>query len=328
MLKIVAQWMIAVFVAGALFAAQAPSIAAHEGYPIMIEAKYQEIKRGGTVKRMIFVNGHAHYPNGTRIAVGLRLEEQQQYLAWYNGVVKNQAFIVEMGPWNKDFASGLYIVEGWFLWERQPSTIQGAIKKAEDGLERGVDNCDADVVKDRKRCKTKSVFGACVLQVGTPGRFLVEEEETRSFLSEVNETLVAVYGDVEQANKEHSDAEKAAEVNAEAWKIQQEDWNRRLQEVDGAVIKWHQSKLTVRHQRAYTASANAVMNIQALYGSYGEKLYQLPNDFLGSGSIDAARAEVQAQLAVLLEDLKAPAEEGGDEGGNGKGEGGTGPKEK
>lgn len=294
---------------GILLAVFSGATYAHEGYPVILDAKYQEIKKGTNIKRMVFVNGHAHYPNGTRIAVGIRLEEQKQYLAWYNTTVKNQGFIVEMGPYNKEFASGLYIVEAWFIWERQSGSIQAAIHKAEDGLERGVDNCDPEIVKERKRCKTKSVFGAGVVQVGTPGRFIIEEEETRTFFTSVHESLTAILNEAHDAVKLHSDKAKTADTNVEAWKAKNDEWNARLSEVDQAVLKWHGSKLTIRHQVAYSSSVNAILNIQSLLGIYGGDLYNLPSQAFAGGA-DGAAKEVATQLSALLEDLKAPAEEG------------------
>ncbi len=298
-----------VVVVASLVAGWAPRVAAHEGYPIILEAKYQEIKRGNKIKRMVFVNGHAHYPNGTRIAVGIRLEDQQQYIAWYNGVVKNQAFIVEMGPWNKEFASGQYIIEGWFIWDRQQSAIQAAIKKAEEGLERGIDNCDPEVVKERKLCKTKQVFGATVVQVGTPGRFIVEEEEARTFLAQVHEGLAAIFQDIQNVYKQHNSPDKGAEVNADAWKLKADEWMARLGEADTAVVRWHQSKITVRHQKAYTSAVNSVMHMQGLIGAYGQILYQLTNEFL-SGTPESVANEVVKNLNALAEDLKPAEDEG------------------
>lgn len=297
--------------AGILWAILAGGANAHEGYPLILEAKYQEIKKGNNIKRMVFVNGHAHYPNGTRIAVGIRLEEQKQYLAWYNTLIKNQSFIVEMGPYNKEFASGLYVVEAWFVWERQSGSVQAAIHKGEEGLERGIDNCDPEIVKERKRCKTKSVFGACVVQVGTPGRFIIEEEETRNFFGSVRDGLSAVLTEVRDAYAAHNDPKKAAEVNVDAWKAKADEWNNRLNEIDTAVVKWHGSKLTIRHQVAYSSSVNAIMKLQEMMADYGLELYNLPAQSSAAGG-EGAGKEVASNLALLDEDLKAPVE--GEEG--------------
>lgn len=291
-----------------LLGGPAVDVRAHEGYPIILEAKYTEIKKGAKVKRMVFVNGHAHYPNGTKIAVGIRLEDQQQYIAWYNAAVKNQAFIVEMGPWNKEFASGMYIIEAWFIWERQHGAVQNSIKKAEEGLERGIDNCDPEVVKARTKCKTKQVFGATVVQVGTPGRFIVEEEEARTFLQQVHEGLSTIFTEIQTEQKSHMAVDKAPEVNVDSWKTKVDDWMARLAEADTAVVQWHQAKITVRHQKAYTAAVNSIMHLQGLIGAYGDALYQLTNEFL-SGTPENVISEVKKNLDGLAEDLKPTAEE-------------------
>lgn len=309
MIRSVTRNVLALLIAVAALTSFGMPAQAHEGYPIILEAKYQEVKKGGQIRRMLFVNGHAHYPNGTRLSVGLRLEGQTNYVSWFKSAVKNQAFIVEMGPFNKEFVTGNYIVEAWFIWEEQPGNVQSSIVKSEEGLERGVDNCDPEIVKERKRCKTKSVFGACVVQVGTPGRLMFEEEETKSFLQTAYDSLLAVYTEITETKTAHSKAKKSEEFTAETWRAKSEEWIVKLNDLDDQISKWKNSKLTIRHQKAYAAAVNVIMNVQSLIGVYGQDLYNLTNDFTASGNAEGLAGEVVNNLNALQEDIKAVAEE-------------------
>jgi len=56
---------------------------AHVGYKIQMTAVYKETKKGDVVFRNVFVTGHAHYPDGTVLKVGIRPEKMSTgYLCW------------------------------------------------------------------------------------------------------------------------------------------------------------------------------------------------------------------------------------------------------
>ncbi|MBI3272266.1 MAG: hypothetical protein HYZ53_24965 [Planctomycetes bacterium] len=290
-----------------------PTSWGHEGYPITVKAEYKEFGRGGSTKRMIFVMGHAHYPDGTRMAVGLRYEGQDQYVVWYNATVIKQSFVAELGPWMKDLSPGQYIVEAWFNFDRQSKQIQQKVVETDAAVEGGgvsSENakCKPEVLAAKKDCLSKNVVGACVVMVGTPNQYQMDEQRNGDFLVEALGVVESLRAELKTVAAKHQEALKKpagspkpgeaappAALDQKAWEAWTGDWMTRLDEVDQKLSEWKMSRVVQKDSDVYADMVNALIKLRDLCGLWGTKLYKLEAGVMGvaGGTVnaDAARPE-------------------------------------
>lgn len=275
---------------------------AHDGYPIALEAKYAEIHRGTSVRRMVFVVGHAHYPDGTVLKVGLRSEGSKQYVDWFDARVRSQSFSADMGPFMKEFCSGSYVIEAWFDFKKQSRAVQDAILKSQEGAEGGIGTCPAERLQKGLACLSDHLFGAAMIAIGSPGRVLMEEEDAQAFLGQVRDGIEGVLKEVREAAGRHAARDKGPELNAEAWQECAVAWRARVKEIDAALLRWNNSKINAPHRPAYVAANTAMVNLEGLLAAHGRELYNLECGFPG-GTPESLDAQVVAGLQQLTEDL-------------------------
>lgn len=285
------------------------SAAAHDGHPIVLEAKYTEIHHGVRVRRMIFVTGHAHYPDGTILKVAVRPAGSKQYVDdWISARVRKEAFAADMGPYMKEFSSGEYIIEAWFRFDDQPESVRDAILKSQEGADGGVGICTAERVAAQLGCISKKVFGVAVVAVGTPARAMLEEQAALEFFGQVRESLQAILDEARDGYRRHSAGDKDPALNVSVWQARAEEWRARVSQIDVALLRWNNSKLNAPHRPAYAAANTAMVNLEGLIGAHGRELYDLASGFPG-GSPASLDAQVVESLRQITEELGIPVEE-------------------
>lgn len=284
------------------------ALVAHEGYPITVKADYREIGRGGSVKRMIFVTGHAHYPDGTRMAIGLRYEGQQQYVSWYNTTVMKQGFVAEIGPFTKALSPGQYVIEAWFNWERQSEPVKAEIMKADANVEGGGISeknakCRPEVLAAKKDCLSRNVVGACVIMVGTPNQYQMEDikniELLQQALGEIEKLMDELRGEVkkhlEAKNAKTPPAAGTTPATKESWQEWGPGWLGRVDAVDQVLSQWKQSRLVQKDSDSYSDMVNVLLKMRELWGQWGGKLYALEGGGgLIGGDVDPTQVNPEA----------------------------------
>ncbi|MBI2922095.1 MAG: hypothetical protein HYY18_13665 [Planctomycetes bacterium] len=158
---------------------------AHDGYKFELKAGLKKVQRGKGEFAMVYVEGHAHYPDGTLLRVGIRHPNVETYLKSVQVRVSKRLFMAEIGPWEQHFPPGRYPVIVEFEFEDQSKGMQDTLQSHEDIAQCLVNNPEfqAKYKKDNPekyeqfmkeikanggRCIGKKQSGSCFLEVGSP----------------------------------------------------------------------------------------------------------------------------------------------------------------
>lgn len=170
-------WIAVAAVLGSLppAGAQAPT------EPLTVSARYREERTASRIVRTVEVQGETRFPNGTRLAVGIRGDGEQEYAEWRNAMVADGKYATSFGTAEGSehpLLPGAYVVETWIIWERQRPSIQQRIR-------------DTDVwPKDEgARCKTKSLFVSCEVLAFEPGPATEDDPALRRVLEAAHALL-------------------------------------------------------------------------------------------------------------------------------------------
>lgn len=276
-------------VAGALALLVATPAEAHVGYKIQMTGLYKETKKGGTTFRNVFVTGHAHYVDGVVLEVGVRPEKSAGYLIWTKAPVRKEEFAAELGPWRETFPAGTYVVEAWFDLDKQPEAVKSLLAEEEEFSKCLKDDPTYQEKYKREnperyeklmrliaatgRCASTKQFGTCRVTIGTPDDAQRSNEEDRAFIRDHADLGRALMGELLKESARHSDPDRNAGVNAEAWATWSQDWVDQLTAADGDVQDRLRNTVYNEHKETYSSLGNSLMALGDLQRTISDLLY-------------------------------------------------------
>lgn len=273
---------------------------AHPGYKIQLTAQFKETKKGQANFRNVFITGHAHYPDGTVLKVGVRNEKVGgSYLFWVNAPVRGQEFAAEMGPWNQSFPPGKYICEAWFEFEKQPEAVRNSLKDLEEFQECLKDNPDYQERYKKEnpekyeklmkqiaasgKCASNKAFGACELMIGSADEAEQADENERAFIRGTADGVKELIKALVDQQERHLDQNKSSTVNAEAYQAWLTEWQEAVSSTDLAIAERRKGVVVTAYGPIYSNLSDSLKflfdyerNLQAtLYGDVAAKSTEL-----------------------------------------------------
>ncbi len=278
----------------------APAAAA----PIDLTATMEEMTHGEHVMRKILAVGKTRFPNGTRLAVGLRQRGEANYLMWYNAVVRDGAFQVSLGPFRKPLSAGSYMVEAWYSGDRQPRELLAQIKTLESGDPSFESAKDADgnlIVMTR-------------LEVGTKEEAKAELESFRTLYLTLQKDLKKVVDQLQERFAQHQAPEKQrpADATPEGWRTRAEAWTATINDVDRRALDYNGTRSSIVQPATYKHLSDAVLQTHDLLAAFGERIdsatYGLPSRDPGTilRAVTTAFAGMEESLKPRTSDADIP----------------------
>lgn len=304
---------------------------AHVGYKIQMSAQFKETKKGSATFRNVFVTGHAHYPDGTFLKVGVRSEKiGGSYLVWANAVVRKEEFAAELGPWNQGFPAGKYICEAWFEFEKQPEAVRSALQELEE-FQKCLKDDPAYQEQYKKenpekyeklmkqiaasgKCASNKQYGACELMIGTPDDAAQEDEVEKAFIRDHASATKDLLAELIVNETKHLDPNRNAAINQEAYAGWVGEWQEVVSQSDLEISERRKGSVVSQYSEVYSNISNALIslfelerNIQAaIYGDAiaKEKEYE---DLKAKG--DGASKDEKRRRDTLKREVEAAHKE-------------------
>lgn len=172
---------------------------AHEGYKFDLTAGLKTVQKGREQFSMVYVQGHAHYPDGTLLHVGLKLPNAESYIKILTVRVSKMEFVAELGPFEQHFPPGKYPVVVRFVYEDQTPDMKETLKHHEDMAQCLVDNPDYQAIMKEQnpkrydefmkllranggKCIGKDQIGSGFVEIGNPEEAAREREAQEALL--------------------------------------------------------------------------------------------------------------------------------------------------
>ncbi|MBI3270469.1 MAG: hypothetical protein HYZ53_15780 [Planctomycetes bacterium] len=271
----------------------APGAQAHVGRPLTLSATFWFERDLGLY---IKVEGHAHFPDGTRLGVGLRRLGAVEYMTWFEGVVRRESFQATLGPWQGPVSAGHYAVDARFEWENQAPAVWSEIQR-----------------RAAPRRPAEIEVGRTVLYMGSPFQEVREAAAAATFFGRQLDQLRSAQRGLDDEFARH--ARREAGRDAAAWAARcadagQED-GRALQQL----LEWRQARPGSAYERVAGLVMVAITQAGELRRAWTRKLYpdQVVDDPIAGGgggadaAIDVARGELQKAFAACEGALPLPA---------------------
>lgn len=318
----------------AILALIASTASAHAGYKIKLTAQYKESKKGSTSFRNIFIQGHAHYPNGTVLSVMIRPEKAGYLPMTVRATVQKEEFAAEMGPWKEGFPAGKYVCEAWFEFDKQTEAVKNELKQTDEFAKCLVEDpaYQEQYKKENPeryeklmreisvtgKCASNKQFGTCEMNIGSADDAAQSDETEKAFLRDRADLVKDMLTDLMKAYAKHSDPNKGSDCTAESYQTWSSDFETQRGQLDTEISgKLHEMVFNTRKE-TYELLGNAIrdlgdlqQNLQAtLYGEASKKMADL-KDLLGKKDADKdekRRREVLKKEMAQLENDREDCE--------------------
>ncbi|MBI2923331.1 MAG: hypothetical protein HYY18_19925 [Planctomycetes bacterium] len=263
---------------------------AHVGYKIQMTSQFKETKKGSSTFRNIFVTGHAHYPDGTVLKVGVRSEKVGgSYILWANAVVRKEEFAAELGPWNQSFPPGKYIAEAWFEFDKQPEAVRSALKEQDEFRECLKDDPAYQErykkenperyeklmkqIASSGKCASNKQFGACELMIGTPDDAAQETENEKAFIRDHVDATKELLGELIRTEAKHKDPNRNAAINQDAYAGWVGEWQDVVSKSDLEISERRKAVIVNEFSDVYACISNALISLFELEQNVQSFLY-------------------------------------------------------
>lgn len=260
---------------------------------IKFEARYLEEERGPHVARKIQVTGTCLYPDGTRIALGIRQIGETTFLGWFDALVKDRKFTLPMGPFGKAFAAGRYVVEARYAPDRQTLEIKAAVDSQEK----------RDPVMVEGKVDSGEVIGYQIVQIGTPEQAKAEQEQSKKFFTQMHDELKAMYDAMTAHRADPSGDDTKA---GKSWRARTAEMHVKLTALDEKVVAVGKEKAGIPHPKSHRATVEAVFNLQSMIDR--ESGSGDPSFDTSGGDPATMMERIGASIAAILENLKPQPE--------------------
>lgn len=251
---------------------------AHDGYKFEVKAGLKTVQRGKGEFSMVFVEGHAHYPDGTYLRIGIRHPNVETYLKSVRVRVSKSLFMAEIGPWEQHFPPGRYPVIAEFDFEDQPESVKEILKSHEDIERCLVDNPGYQEVYKKAnpekyeefmkriranggRCLGKKQNGGCVLEIGSPEDAERDREDEAALLRDGSDAATDLFT---RLMKVRAPAPGTGTFDASDPRDWYNRWRDEWTGVEGPLRKRHAGLVWVSRPRVLECLNSALLNMLLL----------------------------------------------------------------